>query len=70
MERCHERLNSSKTLHLFGINLSMEIKDIEDLDIIPKSHEVSFSDFFQQLNEIFLPETIEFNICAKYVKFF
>ena len=41
-EEGHERSNGPKTLHIcLGENLSMEIKNIENLNIIPKSHQFS-----------------------------
>ena len=42
MEWGHERSISFKTLNIcLGKNLSMEMKDIEDFNIIPKSHKFS-----------------------------
>ena len=47
MESGHERSNSPKTLNIcLGKNMRMEIRYIEDLNIIPKSHQVSMLRFF------------------------
>ena len=47
MERGHERLNSPKTLHsCLGKNPLREIKEVKDLNIIPKSHQFSMLRFF------------------------
>ena len=48
MEKGQERSNSPKTLNIsLGKNLSTKIKDIKDLNIMQKSHQVSMLGFFQ-----------------------
>ena len=45
---------SLKLFNFFWEKLSMEINDLEDFTIIPKSYKDSFLGFFQQLNKVFL----------------